>query len=390
MKKFFRNAAILSLGFGLAMTFTACHHSSDGEPAPAAQTIINEYKTLVVTSNVPATFTFGKYKTTAATTSWSISAADFAEGTRLVVTPKDATTYTAQGVTVYFGDEDYREFNFTLNTKSTTSKTSADADAEGKMTVTNDSQNQNASGVTAEMDIDINNILTAGVNDVFSVIVYTPAGNGSVLAEGTTITEPVYSIACTPDGIVFKDPIDVRLNIKGANRLDVQVANSENASEVLNEKNKGLERNPNDILVKIPHFSEWNVNMAAKIVSIETTYVPFGEPIVMNVSAKRTNVKYTRRSGYETDDQTVLELPLVKKFLDQSFNGPVHTVTSTYGFTPSTAGVATINFEQAVRYVTLQSDQTIFHATVYGAVRGKVAVEPTPTPSHSGGSSVIQ
>ena len=393
MKKFFKSAAILTLGFGLAMTFTACHHS-DGEAAPEAQTVFSDAKTLVVKTNVPAKFSFGKYNSgTTAKTSWVISESDFVEGWQLVITPADAS-YMAQSVTVYYAAakenglviyDDYREFNINLQAKSTTSKTAAEADASGSLTVHNDAQNRAAEGVSADLVIDniAGNIKTPGSGNDYSIIVYTPAAAGAVIEKDALIQEPVYAIACTPDGTVFNTPAKVTMNIQGANKLGMKVFYAANPKEVLTDGN-GLTRNPSNILVNIPHFSEWMVTVEATVVDMTTEYKPIGQKEVGVTANQRAKTKIDRNVGYELN-ATVQ--PLVEKYLDQTFSGKKRTSSYNFAFTPTETGTAVVTFEQAVRTVKLQSGESTFTAIVYGAVRGKVTYKQA---THSGGSNSIR
>ncbi|MBR1932887.1 MAG: hypothetical protein IJ841_04285 [Prevotella sp.] len=375
MKKFMKSAAILSLGFGLAMTFTACHNS-DGESAPSgieyttANGLPQVSKTLIVNTNVNATIKYG-----------SQSSANVKTYTFTGVSDKQTLTVSAPGYVtetfvVNFLDEDTKELNVYLHKPASGS---AVAQAIGQeLTVTNESGEVYNATMTVPAQ-------TAFLGDgsPWSIIVFTPqATNSPVLAKGATVSEPVVAISCTPENVTFTDPVTVKLNIPKTEGLKLDV---KNGNESLNPAN--IKRDADNLTLLIPHFSEWDIILGATVTNITDEPVEVFKD-TREVGNGRVRVSYQRQVGYTMQGE---EIPLVTKYLNKMFTGTAHPISATYSFNPPIAGTATIVLSQSKKTVTFESGEKTFVATIYGAVSPKVTIVPNGQPvqpDHSGGSSL--
>jgi hypothetical protein len=402
MNKFFKKAAILAFGLGVAMSFTACH-SGEGESLPTWSTSSAAgltYDLVVELNMAPASIKYdGKNGVKQAGSGFVYVFSNVDKDKQLVVTApagyKSDFTAAANKV-VSFGDETAKYIYLTLYPDMTdSSNPEYDAtvvksqDATSKINTTNSSANQsNNDNTVVSLEVPAGSGDVEGTDDPFSIYLYTPGNEGGEELEkqDDAAEVSVLAIACTPDGASWTDkPEDQRplvtAVLEKASELDVKLVNSTNKAEALTLTYNPA--NPDEVSARIPHFSSWYYMLNARVVSVKSEEVPvYDNPQRYVTSGNKYQIKYDRKLGVAASGNN---LPLlVKKYIQVLFGNSSATIKSTYNYTPQMTGIATESIKQVKKTLTVKSKNYSFDVTVWGAIKPQVTVYAK---THSGGAN---
>lgn len=409
MKKFFKNTAILALGFGFAMTFTACHNNGEAYVESSIDDLVTVDKaantlTLVFTQN-PSSVKIGmtEYasKVVATGSTWTL-VIEGAPAKGTIKTTFADGSYVTDDVTYNFGAEEQLEIRIqgykatsstaitmTLGAGNTTTTTE---------TTTNDPANQaEGQGVGDSDDVNVTASVTlpAGTpvsngGTTLSIIVYTPSDNGATdvaSSSSTTFAEPVLAVRCQPDGADFTPGFaTVKVNIPNLTSEKIFLRNSANANETLSLKSNDGNGN---LEVDIPHFSSWYYVLEADIAKIDAEDVEVSSGEAAVAKAGTVKVPFTKYVGYEIVSTEAIH-PLVKKFIQSLFGVKKKTVNATFSFSAPSEGTLSWKASQHVSVYHFRSGQKYFDVRVYGSVKptGTFNAPEEPEYVHSGGSNL--
>ena len=404
MRKFFNGAVAFVLAVALSATFASCHRDESGSEPMVTDVLVNDApvvfsKTLVVKSNVAATFAYGGVTKGTATEATFENAN--AKGT-LVVTPDAKAAqegYLPQTIDVSFGEEDWKQVNVQLYKLSANAAFQTPGE---ELRVENDLENQKDNELEDEntgLDGNVKAVLvvpadagnTGNTAEPYSITVFKPHTDEdkNVLAN-STIEDAVLALDCRPDGARFTNPVKVNLYIPGSENLNLRVVNRQNRSERIN-LTRGEE---NSLTVELTHFSIYDIMMLAKVISINRS-----DSVIYDnsfeVSAGRQQFYYDRQVGYVADNSAK---SLIGQFLDNTFGVPMFLQENVpYTFNATVAGTAHVTLSQRVTSYEFESRReddpnkfTRFSVVVYGAVKSKVELThpaTSDTEIHSGGSN---
>lgn len=389
MKKFFRNTAVLAFGFGMAMTFTACHSgdSSEEPQTPTAEDVSNTVVTsrvLYVQTNVAATVKFNN----ANPSSKSGNLYTFSNVNQAGSLVVSATGYKPQTVNVAFG-EDNAKF---VDVQLVKAPTNGQAKAVGTpVSVTNEAQNQqdnavDGTDVVATIDVPADVTVDAEhANDKFSIVVFTPASGDAqdVEKKGDQIAEAVLAVDCEPDGAKFDKPVTVTVNLPGSSKLDLRLKHK--ASGEVKTVGNGLQREGDKVIATIEHFSQWDYELIANAdeVVVEEKLIYTEDKVV---GAGQQRVTFTQTIGYDANNAPA---SLIGKFLKNTYNNVARQIKSSFTYNAPYKGKAHVEVYQKVKHITFKSGEEIFKVVSYGTISKKVTIAETeePVPTHSGGSS---
>lgn len=390
MKKFFRNTAVLAFGFGMAMTFTACHSGDSAEEpqAPAAKDASNTVvsnRMLLVQTNVAATVKYNNANPSAKSgTLYTFNGA--AQSGSLTVS---ATGYKSQTVSVAFGENTAKLVNVQLVKAATNGQAKV---AGQSVSVSNEDQNQrdnaiDGTDVVATIDVPEDVTVDADhANDKFSIVVFTPASGDAqdVEKKGDQIAEAVLAVDCEPDGAKFDKPVTVTVNIPGSSKLDLRLKHK--ASGEVKTIGNGLTREGDKIKATIEHFSQWDYELIANAEEVVTEEkLIYSEDKVVNAGQQR--VSFTQWIGYDANNAPA---SLIGKFLKNTYSTVAREIRNSFTYTAAEKSQAHIEVYQKVKNIVFKSGEETFKVLSYGTISHKVMLTPTeePVPVHSGGSSL--
>ena len=381
MKNLFRNLAFCAL---VAGTFTACHKGDSTDPEALVDVTVDKVvftttNTLVVRSNVEATFTFaGQTKTgTEATFETTRRSGD------LKVT---ATGKRDVEMTVSFAKTDYQEFEVTLVTMGV-AVPAATAEATGAADVTNGSTNAAENDdVTASFNVAGNT--NDGTTGDYSVTVFTPEDvetNTDNITNNTTANEPVLALDCQPDGAVFRNPITMTVDIPGSEGFDISCVNADKKTEKVNAVE--VSGQPTKRQFVLDHFSIWDIVLNATATMTKST-----QTITAEGDAGNGSLTYKFDYGFETESASNT---LISKYLKKLFGITKKNSSKSIKFDAVQGGTAKLTATQEVKTYTFSSNNgtQTFKATVYGKVTVNNLSITAPAPvaptikTHSGGAS---
>ena len=378
MKKFFRNAAILAFGFGVAMTFTACHSGSDdngaAQPQPATDVVVENtlYVDVAGASSVKyngATQTnksgnVYRFDNVAATGTLEVKGAGMVD----------------QNIQVTFGNETEKYIAIVLYAAAQNAQTHTQ-NTSGTVTVVN------AEGDETVESTDVDNKTTMTVPDDapsgdYSIVFYTPATADAPTLENTndTADEPVLGIDCEPSGTTFTTPVAVTTTVPEISNLNVVLKNG-NDEAPLTYKDNG-----DEVTAQIPHFSSWIFMLSARLTGINTSS-EVNKLASFTVKAGKNRKSYTRKLGYEVGKA---DNSLVGRYVKALYGTKAKTLSSSFSFTAPYAGTAEVTVTQTVRTYNFVSinpvtkKQSTFSVKVYGSAKPSVVVYPY---THSGGAN---
>ena len=383
MKNLFRNLAFCAL---VAGTFTACHKGDSTDPEALVDVTVDKVvftttNTLVVRSNVEATFTFaGQTKTgTEATFETTRRSGD------LKVTATAAGKRPVE-MKVSFAKTDYQEFEVTLVTMGV-AVPAATAEATGAADVTNGSTNAAENDdVTASFNVAGNT--NDGTTGDYSVTVFTPEDvetNTDNITNNTTANEPVLALDCQPDGAVFRNPITMTVDIPGSEGFDISCVNADKKTEKVNAVE--VSGQPTKRQFVLDHFSIWDIVLNATATMTKST-----QTITAEGDAGNGSLTYKFDYGFETESASNT---LISKYLKKLFGITKKNSSKSIKFDAVQGGTAKLTATQEVKTYTFSSNNgtQTFKATVYGKVTVNNLSITAPAPvaptikTHSGGAS---
>ena len=355
MNKLFTKGLILVFGLGVAATFTACHTGEDVPTVVVDNVVIENARTLVVRSNVPATFTVG------AQTQANTTEATFNPGVTGTVTVS-ATGRTSKTIAFDFADGSYLEYEVELESVGT-EVDQAEAEA-GTTTVDNSGANEEETGVTASMNFD-NNQTNTGTLGKYSITVVTPTDINSTIEkieQTKKVEEPVLALDCKPNGANFAgNPIKVNAKVPGSDGYNLACAFKNNG-----DTPASFERNGDNLTIGIQHFSIWNIVLKADLVSVDTKTVDQ----VITGDASKGSLAYQSDYGFSTDTQDAFIVKYLKKIFGVTKRSKAFNAT----FNP-VDGTATLKVSQEVKTYKFKSNDKEFSATVYGKITRSLSIE---------------
>lgn len=387
MNKLFRNAAILAMGFGMAMTFTACH-SGEGNLAPDnAKTAVNK---LVVKSNVAAKFEFnGEQKPVTVangTVEFSNLVNNISNGTLKVVEIGGQPAASAGYIPATYADVDVKfdntnavtvTYNFvkSLSTATLPTVTAAQASSgwtENTASATTVNGNTN---VTGSIEIPAGSDALAG--EKLGIIYYTPVVNEDNTPDGTKKKKSFVSATAEPKGKTAASGKEfvITANIAGGQGCEIVASNG--SSEV------AAEATATKISAKVPNLdSDWTFQLVAsgKVVGQGTYTTSKGF-----LNAGDAQMKGTQYVGY-TPAKNIENNELLNMYLTSMFGEP-GTTEIVEGLTNPTGSSIEFIVNQEYTDYEFSSGSVTFTCRVWGKAtfvyqtEGEILV-------HSGGSSL--
>jgi hypothetical protein len=193
----------------------------------------------------------------------------------------------------------------------------------------------------------------------------------------TPIQAAPLALDCTPDGIQFDTPIEVKVKVPGAEGFELGLRD-ENG----NAENTAKTAADGTLRAKLSHFSVWDIVLNARLIKkVKAQDVTVGEGKL--VKGKNT-IEYKRWTGFTTSEK---KNTITYKFLQSKFSCAAKQVEKTATYTAQNPG--TYQVTQVLYNVTFQSTKTVknvkktFTAQVYGSPK----IHTTQTKVHSGGTN---
>jgi len=352
-------------------TLTSCHRSMDD--SPNVSVILDQSRTLVVTTNTPADLTYEGE--TFKNTTHAVFKNASAKG-KLNVTPRSDMYFGQEDMAVDFYDKSLVAINVQLVKKPTISV--SQEDAKSGIEVTNDKENQEATGVTAIISVPESTEITGSTAD-FTITTFVPAM--TVLEEteeGAEVEASVLVIRCTPDGASFNPPITVKLHIPNSTGLDLVCRYADDATEEVPMVDLGDDW----WNVTLSHFSDWYNILKAKVIS----RTPGEEYTMASVEVKEGNnpISYkVKCGGIETSTSKCL---LVTNFIEEEY-GLYYEFTKDATLRSDSPGVINYCVIQPYEDIVYRSRLCIFSVRVFGEPTIEIInTRPGKLDGHSGGA----
>ena len=345
--------------------------SPDEDTPSVSPVVVDESRTLVVTTNVPADITYG------GKTFSNVTYARFekvpAQGT-LKIKSLSNLYFDQDDMAIDFDDKLTLAIDVQLVKKPTIFVSQADA-LLGTL-VPNDAENQATTGAKAEISVPYTTVIS-GSTDPFSITTYVPAETQlQPTEEGDKIAANVLGIRCFPQGVTFSEPVTVTMTIDNCSGFDIECVSAD-GSKVLPVTDLGNDK----MEVKISDFSgDWINYLKAEVTQTsEGTEVFTGtSPMVEG----NNTVTYNVKTG--AVEQTTIGSPLITNFLKREY-GTYAVIPRTANFTSDESGTYTWRVTQPYRDITLVSGSKTFIARVYDEPVFEI-ISTQPEEGHSGGS----
>lgn len=355
MKNLLTKSLALVFGLGVAATFTACHNGEDVPTKVINNVVIENQRTLVINSNVAATFTLGTQTQTGKTATFYPN-----EPGTVVIT---AAGRVSKNVEFDFAGGSYLEYDVELEAMGTPV---AQNDAEaGTTEVNNAGDNANETGVTVALDFATNNATNtnAAVTDAYSITVVAPTEQEGTVADldaKKPVEEPVLALECQPSGATFDDkPVLVKLNVPGSDGYELACEND-------GEPAASFEHVGNNLTIGLSHFSVWDIILKA---SVENVAIAKEEQTITGDASKGA-LSYEINYGYEDNGADAF----VKKYLKKMFGVAKRTIKKTVNF-KKVEGTATLKVAQTVKTYTFKSKEKVFTVKVYTNIEQTLSIE---------------
>ena len=350
---------------------TSCHRSTESAPN-VTPVVVDQTRTLVVTTNTPADITYqGK---TLSNVTRAVFEQTAAQG-KLKITPKSDQYYDQEEMAVDFYDKLTLAIDVQL-VKKPANEVSQE-DAKNGQEVNNDPENQNVTGTKATINVPPTIVITGNTTSPFSITTFVPA---ETKLQSTSLWDEleanVLVIRCKPDGAVFSEPVLVTLDMDNSSGFDIECV-SEDGTETLPMTDLGN----NKWQVSIPHFSDWFNFLKAQVTETsENAEVTTGtSPIV----AGENTISYKVKAG--ATEISSLRCLLVTTFIKKKFGSYIES-TKKATFSSDARGTATWRVTQPYKDVTLTSKKKVFKARVYGEPVFEIVSTSSEQGGHSGGS----
>lgn len=377
MNKLFRNAAILAMGFGMAMTFTACH-SGEGNLAPDnAKTAVNK---LVVKSNVAAKFEFNGVTKTGTSVEFSDLVNNITDGTLKVTEIGGVAVATAGYIPATYADVDVKFDNtnaVTVTYNFVKALTSADlTPVTAGQTVYNTASATTVNGndnVTGSIEIVDGEL--SGEN--IGIKYYTPSVVEDNTPDGTKKKKSFVSATAEPRNATMTGGKEFKIvaNIAGGQGCEIVATNGEQEVSATPEANK--------IWASVPDLKkDWTFQLVATGVKKSSGTYTTSKGFLAPNEKEMVGTQYV---GY-TPAKNIENNELLNMYLTSMF-GEQGTTTVVEGFTNTTGSSIEYIVNQEYTDYEFTSGSVTFTCRVWGKAtfvyqtEGEILV-------HSGGSSL--
>lgn len=249
MKKFslmFATATIVAGG-----VLTASCSDSDNESSKSVvvkEIVIDDVKTIQLTSNVDTKFTIGNVSKTG-------KEVEFEVGGNNATIKAEVDGFVPQEANIDFSkNQDASAIVFEMMKKSTNLVPQEDAKGHS---VASDAANQQATGVVSAIEVPADVVITGNTTDPFAITTFVPAPDVvdiDDVQQNVEVTVPVLGFECDPDGALFDKPVTISAVIPGIEGFDIEVPGAKN-----------LVRDGDKISFSVAHFSSHKLNVKAKV-----------------------------------------------------------------------------------------------------------------------------
>ena len=302
------------------------------------------------------------------------------------VVPLSNDYYAQKESLVDFADKNTIALDVVMAKKPTIEVSQADM-LNGQV-VFNDQENQDVMGVKASIAVPYNTVISGNTWSPFSITTFMPTDDfvGDVTRANGQSEVSVLTLRCAADGAEFSIPVDVMLDIENSDGFDLEIVSADGKERYAMTEVGGDRR-----LMKLPHFSDWNV--VVKVTEVTTRaegdtrkegYDEYTNTVP--VKAGTNTISYEVKSGaIQTDGKksTVTTNYLKKKI------GTYAVTTKTVDKSFNAEGTVTYKFKQNWKEIEYKSGKTVFWAKVYESVNSddfEWIFSPVKRGGHSGGS----
>ena len=376
-----KKIAFLMCAAAVLGTMSSC--SSDSEDtAQVIESVGEVTRTLVINTNTLSNITFeGKTVVNVTTATFE----NVSQKGILKVVPLSSDYFVQEETLIDFTDRNTIAMDVVMAKKPTIEVSQADM-LNGQV-VFNDQENQEVMGARASISVPSNTVISGNTWSPFSITTFVPTDdvmNYATRADGQSETN-VLTLRCAADGAEFSIPVDVMLEIENSDGFDLEIVSADGTERYAMTEIGGDRR-----LMKLPHFSDWNVVM--KVTDVTKMTRAAGESGVeettktVAVKAGDNTISYQVKSGALWQSGT--KSTLVTNYLKKNY-GTYAVTTKKYTYHADAAGTVTYKVSQPWEDKELQSGKAKFVARIYdtaGLVPEIVDESNVQQGGHSGGS----
>ena len=372
-----KKIAFLMCAAAVLGTMSSCSSDSE-ETAQVIQGVGEVTRTLVVNANTPSNITFeGKTVVNVTTATFE----NVSQKGILKVVPLSSDYFVQEETLIDFTDRNTIAMDVVMAKKPTIEVSQADM-LNGQV-VFNDQENQEVMGAKASIAVPSNTVISGNTWSPFSITTFVPTDdvvNYTTRAEAQSETN-VLTLRCAADGAEFSIPVDVMLEIENSDGFDLEIVSADGKERYAMTEIGGDRR-----LMKLPHFSDWNVVM--KVTEVTTRAA--GETgtevttVTVPVKAGANTISYQVKSGALWQSGT--KSTLVTNYLKKNY-GTYAVTTKKYSYTATAAGTVTLKVSQSWEDKSLTSGKAKFVAKIYNKTATvSTTFSPVQQGGHSGGS----
>jgi hypothetical protein len=374
-----KKIAFLMCAAAVLGTMSSCSSDSE-ETAQIIQSVGEETRTLVVNANTPSNITFDG-KTVANVTTATFE--NVAQKGILKVVPLSNDYYAQNESLVDFTDKKTIALDIVMAKKPTIEVSQADM-LNGQV-VFNDQENQEVMGAKASIAVPYNTVISGNTWSPFSITTFMPIDDvvDNVTRANGQYEVTVLTLRCAADGAEFSIPVDVMLEIENSDGFDLEIVSADGKERYAMTEIGGDRR-----LMKLPHFSDWNVVMKVteetKITRSDPDPNPEVTTVTVPVKAGANTISYQVKSGALWKSGT--KSTLVTNYLKKNY-GTYAVTTKKYSYTATAAGTVTLTVSQSWEDKSLTSGKAKFVARIYNKTATvSTTFSPVQQGGHSGGS----
>ena len=364
-----KKIAFLMCAAAVLGTMSSCSSDSE-ETAQVIQSVGEVTRTLVVNANTPSNITFDG-KTVANVTTATFE--NVAQKGILKVVPLSSEFYAQEESLIDFTDKKTIAMDVMMAKKPTIEVSQADM-LNGQV-VFNDQENQEVMGVKASIAVPSNTVISGNTWSPFSITTFVPTDNVvSYPTRAESQSEAnVLTLRCAADGAEFSIPVDVMLEIENSDGYDLEIVSADGTERYAMTEIGGDRR-----LMKLPHFSDWNVVMKVTEVSKMTRAGDTGtETSTFTVAIKKGTNTITYQSKTGAVQTGGKKSTVVTNYLKKTY-GTYAVTNKSFKYTADKAGTLTYTVTQPYTdYTGLKSGKNEFNAH---------SPSPIEQGGHSGGS----
>lgn len=372
-----KKIAFLMCTAAMLGTMSSCSSDSE-ETAQVIQSVGEVTRTLVVNANTPSNITFDG-KTVANVTTATFE--NVAQKGILKVVPLSSEFYAQEESLIDFTDKKTIAMDVMMAKKPTIEVSQADM-LNGQV-VFNDQENQEVMGVKASIAVPSNTVISGNTWSPFSITTFVPTDNVvSYPTRAESQSEAnVLTLRCAADGAEFSIPVDVMLEIENSDGYDLEIVSADGTERYAMTEIGGDRR-----IMKLPHFSDWNVVMKVSGGSKMTrsSETQGEEPSTFTVAIKKGTNTITYQSKTGAVQTGGKKSTVVTNYLKKTY-GTYAVTNKSFKYTADKAGTLTYTVTQPYKdYTGLKSGKNEFDARVYSEATVSYG---TPSPIEQGGHS---